>query len=266
VRAVGTVWCVLPSLALTALWALTPEPLSAQEVELARVDQLLSEGRFEESRTALEGWLGRAWDGAPRGDREHGLWLRALLTIDPAIAELDYRRLVVEYPGGRYSDRALLRLAQGAGALGDRATSVRYLEMLLRDYPGSSRQAEATALLAAITIGPQPIPPVRPGDGVMEPSPQAGNLPPPASSSPDLPVTVQLGAFSSEAAARALASDPRMAGLEIRLVQISGSPLYRVRIGAFATPEGASELLRDLQGRGLPPIVSFDRDFETPLR
>ena len=48
-----------------------------------------------------------------RGDRQRGLWLRAILTVDPLMAGLDFQRLVLEYPGGAHSDEALLRLGFG---------------------------------------------------------------------------------------------------------------------------------------------------------
>jgi cell division septation protein DedD len=237
------------------------------------VDRLIAEGQFSDGRTVLEGWLGRGWDGASRAEREHGLWLRALLTIDPAIAELDYRRLVVEYPGGRFSDQALLRLAQGARALGDREAALRYLEILIRDYPESPYRVEARTLMASVAQDPLLArtvpPPTVSAPTTAVPTAAVPTAPPsstPATSTPSLPTTVQLGAFSSEAAARALLSDPRLEGFGVRLVRVPGSALFRVRIGAFATPEEATGLLQAIQGRGIPAILSSDRDLESLVR
>ncbi len=66
------------------------------------------------------------------------------------MAELDLRRLVVEYPGGAFSDRALLRLAQGAIARAEDDRGLEYLELLLRDYPQSPLRDEARSLSANI--------------------------------------------------------------------------------------------------------------------
>jgi len=279
----------------TAILALCPAVLQGQGGDLDQVDRLVAEGRFIEARTVLESWLESEWDGAPRADREQGIWLRALLTIDPSIAEVDYLRLVVEYPGGRFSDKALLRLAQGAGAKGDGAASQRYLQMLFRDYPESSEQARARAFLAASSEGtsstarpasaggsapgsgtasangpapPEPTGPrpLSPDDSTLGRRSEVGSGPARADSSSALPVTVQIGAFSSEAAARALASDPRLTGFGVRLVRVAGSPLFRVRLGAFRDPEEASDLARDMMGRGIQPLVSFDRELESPVR
>ena len=58
--------------------------------------------------------------------------------MDPAQAQLDYRRLVIEYPGGPYSDQALLRIAQAEFAAGDSAAAARDVQRIGREYPGSS--------------------------------------------------------------------------------------------------------------------------------
>jgi hypothetical protein len=87
-------------------------------------------------------------------DRQHAIWLRALLTTDPEFSELDYRRLVIEYPGGPYSDGALLRLAQGARAWGDLEAARRYLEILVRDYPLSPLRAVGRCFVARLDESP----------------------------------------------------------------------------------------------------------------
>jgi len=122
---------------------LTAVPLAAQAPSPVVVESLMEEARFEEARVVLENWLEAGWANATRAEREHGLWLRALLTIDPAIAELDFRRIVLEYPGGRYSDEALFRLARASEAAGDVAAYRQYLEILMRDHPGSPLRVEA---------------------------------------------------------------------------------------------------------------------------
>ena len=127
-----------------------PAGLSAQETDLDRVDAHLAQGRFSAARDLLQGWFGEAEGEAPREDRQRGLWLRAVLTVDPEMAAIDLRRLVVRYPGGPYSDRALLRLAQGARALSEEIRALEYVEDLLRDYPESALRDRAEALSGEI--------------------------------------------------------------------------------------------------------------------
>ena len=142
---------------LVAALLLGPLPLAAQAT-LDQVDALIEVGRTEEARIALMSWLegtpvaeaSQRQAGQRRADAQRALWLRALLTVDPAQAAVDYQRLIVEYPGGSYADRALLRLAQAAAAQGDPARARDHLRALLRDYPTSPTRLEAGGLLASV--------------------------------------------------------------------------------------------------------------------
>ena len=139
--------------ALLGTGSVRPPGLSAQETELDQVDALLATGRFSSAREALQGWFDGAEGGASREERQRGLWLRAVLTVDPEMAAVDLRRLVVRYPGGPYSDRALFRLAQGARALSEEIRALEYVEDLLRDYPESALRDRAEALAGEIRAG-----------------------------------------------------------------------------------------------------------------
>ncbi|MDH5760424.1 MAG: SPOR domain-containing protein [Gemmatimonadota bacterium] len=112
---------------------------------LDRVEELIGVGRTQDARTVLMSWWDSSREGAGRRDLQRGFWLRARLTVDPSQASLDYQRLVIQYPGGPYSDAALLRLAQAARSRGDEELSQSYLTSLERDYPSSSVLAEARA-------------------------------------------------------------------------------------------------------------------------
>jgi cell division septation protein DedD len=288
---------------------------------LDTVEAQIAEGRFLEAREGLERW----WEGEPgasRPERQQALWLRARLTVDPAMAELDFRRLVVEYPGGPWSDAALLRLAQGAEFRGDEEAARQYLGILARDYPQSPHRVEARERLARLEAGAFP-PAVGAGsaDGaspVAEPTPrvEAPSAGPPAAGEPaeesrtppiqeapvrEAPVeepppapmeevpppeapagdpatgeratgeegpeeagpfTVQLGAFSTEDGARSHAAELRAAGLQVRVVQVDGSPLFRVRTGGFHSRDEAERAARVPQGMGYPVLVATDRDRE----
>lgn len=301
------------TVALFILFAATvgPTALHAQEstFTLAQVDSLVTAGRTEEARDALVAW----WDQAGSRSREEaqrGLWLRGLLTVDPAQAAVDYQRLVVEYPRGAWSDRALLRLAQAADASGDPLRARNLLRSLLRDYPGSPLRLEAGRLLdqvaaaAATAAAAAPVLPVTSAQAetpdatanpdqidildeevqvgvnspaapvpatVLEPAPGSVAVPPvdpvsvrstePADVSPassELRWTVQLGAFASAARARALARSLADEPVQLRVVQIPGSPLFRVRAGRFMTEAEAELLRRDFLTRGRDATVSSD--------
>ena len=117
-------WLSIFAIPAAVLFA-SPTSAWAQNPDLDRVERLMAEGRFSSARSVLQGWLDASGDLAVRADRQRGTWLRALLTVDPEMAELDLRRLVVEYPGGPFSDDALIRLAHGARAQSDDVTGTR---------------------------------------------------------------------------------------------------------------------------------------------
>ncbi|MCG6956811.1 MAG: SPOR domain-containing protein [Gemmatimonadetes bacterium] len=268
---------------LTALaLALAAGPISAQApggsprdtVTLDAVANLIQAGRTEDARDLLLQWWGRVRPSAPAREVQRGLWLRGRLTVDPAQAELDYRRLVVEYPGGPYSAQALFRLAQSAWEVGDSAAAAQHVARLAREYPGSRVRAEAEAWLAAAgsptpTVNtsstaqvPWPHPPTQPdtaADTTQAPTPTAA----PAASGR---YAVQLGAFSTDERARALQAKARDAGFEARLVRVPGSSLTRVRIGRFDSSSAADSLVKRLEALGFTVAVVPDADRERPVR
>ncbi len=289
------------ALALAAPGVVGLAPLAAQS-ELEQVERFMAGDRYVEARDLLARWWDTSADEAPRADLRRGLWLRALLTIDPVMAETDYRRLVLEFPGGEEAAWALMRLAQGADFAGDADAAVRYLELLLRDYPAASQRVEARALLSRIerdgALDRRPALPagvagpgagdrgavqdtvaardtlagppdtartLPPPDSVLRPPPDSVLLPPPDSvvlPPPEGTWTVQLGAFSEAERARAFAAELVERGIEARVVLVEGSPLFRVRTGVFVDQAGA-QTRRDVLGRmGLEGLVAGDRDRE----
>ncbi len=213
---------------------------------LDRVEELVSEGRTEEAREALLGWWADGYTDASRPDAQRGLWLRARLTVDPAQASMDYRRLVIEYPGGPYSGSALFRLAQAAFALGDSASAREGVARLLLDYPSSNAAREAEAWLAS--AGPLPPAPV--------------DTDPPAGTTDSASVAIQLGAFSLREGAERVKSEVETAGFTARIIRVPGSSLFRVRVGAFDSAEEADVILGRLRERGFTAALVRDAHLE----
>lgn len=288
-RARGPLRCAVASVLISAASA----PLALDAQTLDRVESLARDGRAAEARDALVAW----WEGeSGRADRtklQRAIWLRATLTLDPEDALIDYRRLTVEYPGGPYTDRALLRLGQEAAARQAWVQAARAMETLVRDHPGSSLVADARSWLerhrddvareetAAETDPPasersaagaarpalSDAPPVRGGtpartsDGARAAAP-AGDEPGAATAD----FAVQLGAFSTVARARVLEERARRAGLEPRLVTVAGSPLVRVRVGRFPDEGAAGGLRGRALDLGFEAMVVRGAGAETPVR
>ena len=248
-------------LVLMVLVAL-PSPARGQARALQRIETLVSTGQVEAAREELADWWEEGFPSASRQDLQRGLWLRGKLTVDPDIAEVDYTRLVVEFPGGSYSDQALLRLAYASHARGDLAHALEHVRSLLRDYPSSPTRLDAERWLGefggeAAAAQPEPPPTTRE---------EAEGRPRRPTAEATGTYTVQLGAFASAGRARTLADQVREEGFETRIVQIPESRWIRVRVGRFQTQAQARELITRLRGLGFDAALANDVDKEIPVR
>ncbi len=232
-------------------------PGSAQEgASLAEVETFMAQGRVWEARETLETWWTTRFSSSSRSDRERGIWLRGKLTVDPSMAELDYRRLVLEFPGGPYSDDALFRMGLSAELRGELRDAQAFFEALIRDYPASPRVPEARSWISHHTAEIAGLPPPRPRpDPVVAPVRQeeGGDF------------SVQLGAFRSLGLAGSLANELRALGYEPRVVRTPGNELARVRIGRFGSRDGAEAFARELEGKGFDVTLVFDAGSEEPV-
>ncbi len=252
------------ALALLVVVELVPAPPAAAQEgpTLDQIEELAKDGRSEEARVHLIQWWEATLPEASRRDRQRALWLRGTLTVDPAHASLDFRRLVVEYPGGPYSDDALLRLAQVAHASGDGAVASAYVDALVRDHPGTPVTTEAVRWRD--TAGP---PPEAAQEVEVQPPPPAEDVP--ARRQAEVVTqgprfSVQLGAFSEVERARSLYRRALDEGFEARLVRVTDARLLRVRVGLFDSAASAGELLSQLRAMGF--IAALVRDAHTEER
>ena len=270
------------ALSVLALVLTGPADAAGQQ-GLDSVDALASSGRTEEARGELEIWWDSTRTQSSRRDRQRGLWLRAVLTVDPEMAALDYQRLVVSYPGGPYSDQALVRLAMIVGSGEDLLGAAGYYRSLLQDYPRSpervgarqwlaqhaeeiaAAEAEAALVAAAAQVVADSIAaeaPPEPEEPVSGDSAEQRGTPAEAVGA----YAVQLGAFSTQERADGLARTLAAAGFEIRVVRVESSPLVRVRMGRFAERSAASELMTDVVGLGYDAAIVSDVAEEEPIR
>jgi len=235
-------------------------PVGAQE-SLDVVDSLALAGRADEARTVLESW----WQGqrvrSSRRDRQRGLWLRAILTVDPRMASLDFQRLVLEYPGGSHSDEAMLRLGLIAAAAEDLPRAAGYFRTLVTDYPRSRLRRQAEEWLSENMVAVEEAEAAADADA-LEPevdSPDGAETAAPR-------YAVQVGAFESEERARSLLAAVNASGFRARIVRVPGSPLVRVRIGTFLDRTGADELMVRVRRRGHEATIAVDVAEEEPVQ
>jgi hypothetical protein len=79
-----------------------------------------------------------------------------------------------------------------------------------------------------------------------------------------MPFTIELGAFSTEPPAQAIAMAAVAAGVEIRWVGLPDSGLLHIRTGAFFSQMEAQARALELRLQGLPAAVVDDRAEEEP--
>lgn len=274
---------VAAGMCLAVMLILLPRSVCAQATNLSEIADLAGFGRADEARAALLIWWEDERGDASRNSLQRALWLRGRLTVDPAQAARDFRRLLVEYPGGSFTDRALLRLAQAAYVQGDDEIGQRHMASLRRDYPGSSALEEAEAWLTGGGSAPplarrriQANPASRPAavdetraTAAIEEAAPVTQTERPATQSPPSGTgryAVQLGAFSEEGRAGALFERARGADLGVRLVRVTGSRLIHVRVGRFHTSAEAIVFFRSVTSLGFTAAVVRDAQNEELVR
>lgn len=109
---------------------------------LARARRLVNEGAGAVGRSVVDSVLAAVTPGSP--DEARVLLWRAMLAESWDAAEQDYLRIMLEFDGSALAGEAMLRLAQGELARGDRPAALRYLERIVRETPTAPVRAEAT--------------------------------------------------------------------------------------------------------------------------
>jgi cell division septation protein DedD len=132
---------VLPGL-LGGLCLGLPGSVIAQDNPTLRTAvQLAAEGRSAEARRLVEGELARARPGDT--SYVEALYWRGRLRAHGDSAELDLRRVAIEFSTSRWADDALLQLAQLAMAARNPASAVALAERIRSDYPESDLRPRA---------------------------------------------------------------------------------------------------------------------------
>lgn len=118
-----------------------PPPDTTAAAVFRRAQRLVNDGQGVEGRALVDSMLNAA---EPRSSAEaEALYWRAMLAESWDGAQRDYLRLMLEHERSPRAGDAMLRLAQGEVARGDREAAIRYLERLVREAPESPARAEA---------------------------------------------------------------------------------------------------------------------------
>lgn len=105
-----------------------------------KAQRLVTDGQGAEGRALVDSMLNAAEPGS--ADEAEALFWRATLAESWESAQRDYLRIMLEHDRSPRAGDAMLRLAQGEAARGDREAAVRYLERLAREAPDAPARAE----------------------------------------------------------------------------------------------------------------------------
>lgn len=126
--------------------AAIPVMLSAQETAVVnpvykRAQTLVNDGNATAGRALVDSMISVAAPGS--NDYAEAVYWRAVLAGTAADAEMDYRRIVVDYPRSPRVEDALIRLSQLEIARASYDGAIRHLNTLMTDYPQSASRARA---------------------------------------------------------------------------------------------------------------------------
>jgi ATP/maltotriose-dependent transcriptional regulator MalT len=221
------------------------------------------------------------------------LYWRAALAATSADAELDYKRVVVEFPLSERAGDALFQLAQLEVARGDRGAATTHLDRFLLENPASDDRGRAGLMLvrlafdqnepqhacAALRRALQDVPAteVELHNQLDYFSPRCVNVDStratPTSArdtthrdstsrrdtaaaprASKAKYTLQVAAYGSRADAEALAKRLKARGIDVR---VSGTArMFRVRIGRYETRAAAAAAARDLKAKKIDAFVT----------
>src|SRR5215203_999597 len=128
-------------LALIAPMAAGAQSTTPVNPAYKRAQALVNDGNTAGGRAVIDSMISIA----PPGSNEYaeGVYWRAVLATTAADAEMDYRRLVVDYPQSPRVDDALIRLAQLEIARAQYDGALRHLTRLTSEHPESPARARA---------------------------------------------------------------------------------------------------------------------------
>lgn len=133
-------WCA-------ALIAISPIIIGAQTTAgvnpvYLRAQTLVNDGNATAGRALVDSMISIAAAGS--NEYAEGVYWRAVIAASAADAEMDYRRIVVDFPNSPRAEDALIRLAQLEIARANYDGALKHLARLASEHPDSPGRARAS--------------------------------------------------------------------------------------------------------------------------
>jgi cell division septation protein DedD len=107
-----------------------------------RAQTLVNDGNAAAGRALVDSMIAVAAPGS--NDYAEAIYWRAVIASTAADAEMDYRRIVVDYPRSPRVEDALIRLAQLEIARANYDAALKHLNQLVTEHPDSPARARAS--------------------------------------------------------------------------------------------------------------------------
>lgn len=121
-----------------------------------QAQSLVNDGNATAGRAIVDSLIARATPGS--NAYAEGIYWRAVLSATAADAEMDYRRIIVDYPLSPRVEDVLLRLAQLELARADYDGALQHLNRLTVEHPGGPTRARAGYWTARVLFEKNDIP------------------------------------------------------------------------------------------------------------
>lgn len=145
---------------IAAMCVVVPTISSAQSgadsAAYKQAQSLVNEGNAAAGRAIVDSAIARAAPGT--NAYGEGLYWRAVLSATAADAEMDYRRIIVDYPLSPRVEDALLRLAQLELARADYDGALQHLNRLTLEHPNGVMRARTGYWTARVLFEKNDIP------------------------------------------------------------------------------------------------------------
>jgi cell division protein FtsN len=146
-------WIVV---SLVLIPALSMAQSSADSVAYRKAQSMVNDGNATAGRALVDSMIAKAAPGTPA--YAEGLYWRAVLSATAADAEMDYRRIIVDYPLSSRVEDVLLRLAQLEMARADYDAALQHLNRLTIEHPMGATRARAGYWMARVLFEKNDIP------------------------------------------------------------------------------------------------------------
>lgn len=144
------------AVACLAIPAISNAQSSSDSAAFKRAQSLVNDGNAVTGRAIVDSVIARSAPGT--NAYAEGLYWRAILSATAADAEMDYRRIIVDYPLSPRVEDVLVRLAQLELARADYDGALQHLNRLTLEHPTSPTRARAGYWTARVLFEKNDVP------------------------------------------------------------------------------------------------------------